>query len=99
MNTDVCLLETTPAVGDPKTLRASPLTTRRDTPAADRRRVRGRERRVFGLEIVASGSRAAAPGPIDRPGLLSGATLFAGLYERLTRPLRLPVLDVGTGDG
>ncbi len=32
-------------------------------------------------------------------GVLVGATLFGLLYERLTRPLRLPALKVGTGDG
>jgi uncharacterized membrane protein YedE/YeeE len=32
-------------------------------------------------------------------GVLVGATLFGLLYERLIRPLRLPALEVGTGDG
>jgi len=32
-------------------------------------------------------------------GVLVGATLFGSLYERLARPLRLPLLEVGTGDG
>ena len=32
-------------------------------------------------------------------GVLVGATLFGLLYERLTRPLGLPALKVGTGDG
>lgn len=32
-------------------------------------------------------------------GALVGAGAFGVLYERLARPLRLPVLDLGTGDG
>lgn len=32
-------------------------------------------------------------------GVLVGATLFSVLYERLAVPMRLPVLDLGTGDG
>lgn len=32
-------------------------------------------------------------------GVLVGATLFGALYERLTGPLGLPVLETGTGDG
>jgi hypothetical protein len=32
-------------------------------------------------------------------GALAGAGAFGALYERLARPLRLPVLDLGTGDG
>jgi uncharacterized membrane protein YedE/YeeE len=32
-------------------------------------------------------------------GALVGAALFGSLYERLGRPLRLPTLDLGTGDG
>jgi len=32
-------------------------------------------------------------------GVLVGATLFAALYKRLARLLRLPALECGTGDG
>jgi hypothetical protein len=32
-------------------------------------------------------------------GALVGTLLFSALYERLQRPLRLPALRVGTGDG
>ncbi len=32
-------------------------------------------------------------------GALAGAALFATLYERLVPALRLPALEVGTGDG
>ena len=32
-------------------------------------------------------------------GVLVGAGLFGTLYDRLSRPLRLPVLTIGTGDG
>ena len=32
-------------------------------------------------------------------GALVGASLFGVLYERLRVPLRLPTLDLGTGDG
>lgn len=32
-------------------------------------------------------------------GVLVGATLFGVLYERLAGPLRMPRLQVGTGDG
>ena len=32
-------------------------------------------------------------------GVLFGTTLFGVLYGRLQRPLRLPALQVGTGDG
>jgi len=32
-------------------------------------------------------------------GVLTGAALFGELYPRLCRPLRLPALDLGTGDG
>jgi uncharacterized membrane protein YedE/YeeE len=32
-------------------------------------------------------------------GVLVGAWLFGRLYARLSPPLRLPALDVGTGDG
>jgi uncharacterized membrane protein YedE/YeeE len=32
-------------------------------------------------------------------GALAGAALFALLYERLAGPLRMPKLQVGTGDG
>jgi uncharacterized membrane protein YedE/YeeE len=32
-------------------------------------------------------------------GVLVGAWLFGLLYERLSAPLRLPALDIGTGDG
>ena len=32
-------------------------------------------------------------------GALAGAALFSLLYERLAPPLRLPKLEVGTGDG
>ena len=32
-------------------------------------------------------------------GVLVGAGLFGSLYQRLTAPLRLPELRIGTGDG
>jgi len=32
-------------------------------------------------------------------GVLTGAALFGVLYPRLWRPLRLPALELGTGDG
>ena len=32
-------------------------------------------------------------------GVLVGAALFGTLYERIFQPLRLPPLEVGTGDG
>ena len=32
-------------------------------------------------------------------GVLVGASLFGTFYERLSGPLRLPALRVGTGDG
>jgi hypothetical protein len=64
---------------------------------------------VFGIGWAVTGM---CPGPIlvnvgegkiyalaALAGALAGAGAFGALYERLARPLRLPVLDLGTGDG